>query len=260
VHHFLTERYTSLVVDRRVSHSRPVQTGIPQGSPISPLLFMLYTAPMCKVIKDNGDKCVLYVEDITIYVHGSVKGNTEKPSKLLAICTELARDHYTDVDLGDKLSFIHLRAPKQEREKAHETPILLPDGGVRTPQEEVKLLGITLESGLNFRSHIKNMTSRAERTLQQMLRLGGGCYHGLSGVSFRMRGKGSDFLKPGIHSFNLLTLKSSGREWFSRQLRSIPLAKTLINTKITAHIKWSFLRACGALRSGLRLPSCHAFA
>ena len=54
---------------------------------------------------------------------------------------------------------------EQEREKAHETPLLLPDGGVRTPQEEVKLLGITLDSCLNFRSHIKNMTSRAERTL-----------------------------------------------------------------------------------------------
>ena len=123
---------------------------------------------MCKVIKDNGGKCVVYVDDITIYVQGSVKGNTEKLSKLLAICTKWARDHHTDVDLGDKLGFIHLRAPKQEREKAHETPLLLPDGGVRTPQEEVKLLGITLDSGLNFRSHIKNMTSRAERTLQQM--------------------------------------------------------------------------------------------
>jgi hypothetical protein len=40
--------------------------------------------------------------------------------------------------------------------------LLPPDGDVTTPQEEVKLLGITLDSGLNFRSHIKKMTSRAE--------------------------------------------------------------------------------------------------
>jgi hypothetical protein len=27
---------------------------------------MLYTAPMYKVIEDNGDKCLGYVDDITI--------------------------------------------------------------------------------------------------------------------------------------------------------------------------------------------------
>jgi hypothetical protein len=94
-----------------------------------------------------------FFDDITIYVHGNVKENTEKLSKLLAVGTKWARDHYTDIDLGDK-GFIHFRAPKQEREKAHETPLLLPDGGVKAPQEEVKWL---LE----------------------------GCYHGLTGASFR---------------------------------------------------------------------------
>ena len=113
-----------------------------------------------------------FFDDITIYVHGNVKENTEKLSKLLAVGTKWARDHYTDIDLGDK-GFIHFRAPKQEREKAHETPLLLPDGGVKAPQEEVKLLGITLDSGLNFRSHIKNITSKAQRALQQMWRSGG---------------------------------------------------------------------------------------
>jgi hypothetical protein len=47
VHHFLTERYTSLVVGESVSRSRPVQTGIPKGLPISPLLFMLYKLLPC---------------------------------------------------------------------------------------------------------------------------------------------------------------------------------------------------------------------
>jgi hypothetical protein len=52
---------------------------------------MLYTAPMYKVIEGNGGKCLGYVNDTTIYVHGSVKGNTEKLSKLLAICTKWGR-------------------------------------------------------------------------------------------------------------------------------------------------------------------------
>jgi hypothetical protein len=85
VYHFLTERYNTLVVDGRVSCSRPVQTGIPQGSPISPLLFMLYAAPMYKVIEDNGGKCLGFFDDITFYVHGNVKENTENLSKLLAV-------------------------------------------------------------------------------------------------------------------------------------------------------------------------------
>jgi hypothetical protein len=38
VYHFLSGRQASLVVDGKITEVQPVNTGIPQGSPISPLL------------------------------------------------------------------------------------------------------------------------------------------------------------------------------------------------------------------------------
>jgi hypothetical protein len=51
--------------------------------------------PCNKVIEEIGGKCLGFFDDITIYVHGNVKENTEKLSKLLAVGTKWARDHFT---------------------------------------------------------------------------------------------------------------------------------------------------------------------
>jgi hypothetical protein len=54
VHHFLTERYTSLVVDGSESRSSPVQTGIPQGSPISHFSSCFILLPCIRSSKTMG--------------------------------------------------------------------------------------------------------------------------------------------------------------------------------------------------------------
>jgi hypothetical protein len=70
VYHFLSERETSLVADGKITTLQPLLTGIPQGSPISPLLFLPYTAPLYEVIREHGGEAVVYVDDITISVTG----------------------------------------------------------------------------------------------------------------------------------------------------------------------------------------------
>jgi hypothetical protein len=76
VYHFLSERETSLVVDGKITALQPVLTGIPQGSPISPLLFLLYAAPLYEVIREQGGEAVGYVDDITISVTGEPNRKT----------------------------------------------------------------------------------------------------------------------------------------------------------------------------------------
>jgi hypothetical protein len=95
VYHFLSERETSLVVDGKITALQPVLTGIPQGSPISPLLFLLYTAPLYEVIQEQGGEAVGYVDDITISVTG-----------VLNEVVTWARQHPTEIDFGEKLGFI----------------------------------------------------------------------------------------------------------------------------------------------------------
>lgn len=73
--------------------------------PLSPLLFLLYSAPLYKIVEAEGAKIIGFVDDATISVQGdSLKENTESLSEILAKCDEYACSQYTKLDLDDKLN------------------------------------------------------------------------------------------------------------------------------------------------------------
>ena len=66
---FLSERTCTLVFQGSSNLSAPVSVGTPQGSPISPLLFLLYVAPLHMSVSKG--LMVSYVEDVSITVASS---------------------------------------------------------------------------------------------------------------------------------------------------------------------------------------------
>ncbi|VVT55226.1 uncharacterized protein SAPINGB_P004490 [Magnusiomyces paraingens] len=122
---FVSEREASMLMDRRKGSVQKISTGIPQGSPISPLLFLIYSTPMYHAIKEWGGTPFGFIDDVTITV---------------------------------------------EDEKVQLT---LPNGELREPQKEVKLLGITLNNLLDFKSHILNKINKARKAVGAIWHLGG---------------------------------------------------------------------------------------
>ena len=183
VYHFLTDRTTAFQFSGKLSDVKRVETGIPQGSPISPLLFLLYTAPLYKRIEELGGKTLGYIDDITIYVQGLPRDNSHKLSRILKGCVEWASAHYTEIDLGDKLGYIHFKG-RRSRSNTDAPHLVLPNGELRPAQSEVKLLGITLDKNLTFSKHIANIATKANNVLSEIWRLGG-CLNGLSGTAMR---------------------------------------------------------------------------
>ena len=61
---FLTNRTVSVRVGTHTTPSFPVRRGIPQGSPLSPPLYVTFTAPL---LRELGDSVVAYADDITLH-------------------------------------------------------------------------------------------------------------------------------------------------------------------------------------------------
>ena len=56
-----------MVVDGAISQAIPVISGVPQGSVLGPLLFLLHIDSLSHLQLSHGTKMVLYADDVLIY-------------------------------------------------------------------------------------------------------------------------------------------------------------------------------------------------
>ena len=91
---FLSNREAAICLDGRTSDSRPVKNGIPQGSPISPALSIVYASPVCEEFQTRlatryvhrappGTKITpttlaSYIDDVNLYTYILNQSHTER--------------------------------------------------------------------------------------------------------------------------------------------------------------------------------------
>ena len=69
---FLTDRTQQITYNGQLSMTQPVLFGVPQGSVLGPLLYVLYTAELACVIANHGLKMHQYADDIQVYISTTV--------------------------------------------------------------------------------------------------------------------------------------------------------------------------------------------
>lgn len=184
VFEFTKYRSASLVLDGFETEADTVSTGVPQGSPISPLLFLIYTTPLYDMVEAEGLQVTGFVDDITIYTRGSMEENTERLSKALRMVCEWAKSMHTEIDLGDKLGFVHFNRSRKFPDIKDISLALPGKEEKKKPDEEVKLLGVVLDRRLDFGAHVRGTIKKTERALRAISVLGG-TVRGVSGSALR---------------------------------------------------------------------------
>ena len=170
--HFMTYRKTSLAFDGNREPLLPVQTGIPQGSPISPILFLIYLRPLFDELNARYPfaQCPSYIDDVAIVVEGR---NEIENTRLLG---EIARYVFTWADKnaitfdGPKTELIHFIRRRQPSPDP-DSSVYLPNGFLIEPSSCVRWLGVWLDSRLSFHNHIKAKTTAATRSYFALRRL-----------------------------------------------------------------------------------------
>ena len=155
---FLANRTQQVVVDGQSSSTKPVTSGVPQGSVLGPILFVIYINDLPDVIQC----CIrLFADDSKIYWRVSRIEHVE----ILQSCLNKA---VTWADIWEMffnlLKCHHLHVGKNSMGQIY--TMQSPDGEVRLETvESEKDLGVIIDSALSFGEHIGSKISIANRNL-----------------------------------------------------------------------------------------------
>ena len=174
---FISGRSLKLLFNRQSDENQPIQTGIPQGSPISPILFLIYIRGL---FRSRAVKFISYVDDITLSFAST---SPRKNAKILGLVAkelfQLASKNAIQFDLK-KSELIHFTTSK----RAKLASLILPDGTIVPLKQTVKWLGIHFDALLRFKEHITIRTAKAKSTFGRISRLANS-EQGLSPTTFR---------------------------------------------------------------------------
>ena len=199
-HSFLSDREAAICIDGKCGQMSPVENGIPQGSPVSPVMASFYSAELIEKFKipaipepdritfpsqPTPTNIIMYVDDGKIYVS----------SKSLETNTIILRLAYLEVETWLKSAGLASDLTKREimhysrRRKYDCCPsltILDHDGITRTIvlESTVKWLGVHFDRKLRFQHHVKTAAAKGENAVNALKMLSN-TVRGLSQVHLR---------------------------------------------------------------------------
>ncbi|KAF8697559.1 Reverse transcriptase (RNA-dependent DNA polymerase), partial [Rhizoctonia solani] len=139
--------------------------GIPQGSPLSPILSSIYLIPLLRAIQDPQVHTYAYVNNFSILAFSHSHSANAQILKEIAL---LANETLQLLGLEFKLpksNLIHFISQKQQPSNA-KVKIPLEHGALNiTPKVVVRWLGFYLDQKLNFQEHIRYMANKANAVL-----------------------------------------------------------------------------------------------
>ena len=164
---YLGSRKQRVLANGIYSSHMPVRQGVPQGSVLGPLFYIIYANDLPEIIK-NCD-IAMYADDTILYTANRDFG--ESVRKMQTDLDQLSGWCLTNgISVNvEKTKLMTFGRPKMIRELQafeiifHETPI--------QKVLSYKYLGITLDNQLNYKLHVKKLIANASSKLKQFQRM-----------------------------------------------------------------------------------------
>ncbi|KAF4955000.1 hypothetical protein FSARC_11969 [Fusarium sarcochroum] len=185
VHSFLSHRSTVLKLPGSISELFYVNIGIPQGSPLSPILFLFFAAPLLESISTGLVKGVrieafAYVDDTyLVAVSSSYRKNCERLKDVHDQILAWANPMKVSFS-PHKYNIMHFKCPKDKGSDCKLLPEI--DGLVGNPEclvPELKVLGVIVDHRLTWEPQIIAIEKKVNKQLNHVKKIMGNVW-GLS--------------------------------------------------------------------------------
>ena len=160
IEQFLKDRKQRVSVDGQLSEWSTVKSGVPQGSVLGPVLFVIYINDLPSVVDSC---CIMFADDTKIYNSVNTRDQTEKLQNDINSLTEWS-DKWQLRFNADKCKVLHLGKDNQKhvyKMKKHGSDEVV-------DLQETKLekdLGIFTDNELKFSTHVEKQVNKGNQLL-----------------------------------------------------------------------------------------------
>ena len=156
---YLSDRKQYVQIDKCKSQTLPITCGVPQGSVLGPLFFILFINDLHKCCPDG--KTRLFADDTTIFFHSNSAEDIKSKCKL--IMTQLTKwFNANKLTLNsEKSSFTIFKSSKRNIPNLPEQIEFLNQRILRSAN--IKFLGIILDENLTFNEHVNEVCNKLKR-------------------------------------------------------------------------------------------------
>lgn len=161
---FLSDRSTTLKLQEYTAPSAPIETGIPQGSRMSPYLYLFYNADLVEDCKTENTEAVGYIDDVSVLAVGPSSAHNCKTLKAIHQKAEAWAVKHGSKFAPAKYELVHFtRDPSANTTHA----LRLPHTKVKA-SPSCKYLGVHMDTRLRWDYHREKLEAGATSRLSAL--------------------------------------------------------------------------------------------
>jgi ribonuclease HI/exonuclease III len=168
---FLTNRQAKVRYNGTLSKSRHFKQGLPQGSVLSPLLFLFYINNLADKLENLDTLNTLFADDVTILGQDATKeGAARKAQESVNVVNAWSKEWKLTLNASkSEVGFFS----KDQNETYHSPTILIDNAKLRQNENGTpRLLGVLLDRTLSFTAHTDEVIERVHSKQKILAALG----------------------------------------------------------------------------------------